>query len=1289
MISTSNEIKLLSHKISSYATSRLENLRHTNPEITGEDLQFNLCPILTDLLLELLPEPVSSIEIEEIISDYDKRYDTDFKLNDYVELGWIRLINGKYIIPYTVYANILRKNPATATPVSEEQTRKTNCLLEVYEKLSKHEKTSIDLNVANNIIQKFSPSINVLFLTDRDILRKNSAGRYYYNSSNNYLELLKNRIISLAWFKIMIDPLALADFRKFLAFIEFCGVWPDKLSDYLPYKTTRKILEFSVNLLNIEPDLLRPEHEVRNDVLDGDNFKRNKEDLEIPNYIFDQNEPYGFYQQLKYYRWYNPDLLSHHNSRSIYLLLIRLVMQLDSVGVHPDEIAIKLIKEHRNPYIRWQILDIITYTFPQLLAHFLYDQELAPLYFELVDKLELRDKWLNKDIGYEKVANTTDKVKGELWMEGYRIYLEMATHSSQPQDFGKGFAAILHYSAKKTFSFNNMNYQISSQQHNHFNKRYAQAILLLSDARMVFENYYPQPVERPLLLTYVLTEIVSALEHTPSFPPRNEFLKLNEAKFDVYIELLRYSDLDFSEHGNHLMYNREVEDLGSKITRVIFSQLLEYLTKTQLTVHTFYDETEVRKAKRGVSEFGQEILDFALVFLHFEKEKLLETLDKNFMEHLNFDLDPENHYDHDREEALKVAIYLKLLLIGYISLGKRKDHTELIAYPVRETMQKLEGMISRLTLNYKNDDQKNGKYDIFSSRRYYFSQDIYSQPLIAMLYNALNSFPKKKAESLIEEYFSDSEDLVELFTALNRIEDKGLKKILTNKIEKLDPAIFIEKAFSLTDLETVLVESVHSDTLYHFALPFLTYLEAHWKKRKASSLESRTFLYNVKLLLALKQKDTKAIREIKLPESLYDNRKINLQAEERKQFYLGLDEFHNLKNYPEAIELFKILLTKKPENVEYAFNLYQAKAFMDLNTGSRSEAKKEWDNFIKKLGESSKADLIPYSNLARSMDLLYYSWEKEDIKFDQTINTLPPLFLFREEFIPTIYENFLRRGMADGGYSFLNKAIAYFQDSGIEISIELEKLKYNAVNDSLIEKVRATLSDLRSLPPKHIPRVLPKILNDKILLEEFILGEIIAGMRVMRNKITAVEAIVHEDHFNDVFLATLRLRFPLYGWEISDQERTGTSPTGIDAGEADIVIKAAGQVLALLEALKLASGDFKKLEEHVLKCAEYSRDHSGYYIVVYYHGERTNFDSFITTYKKDIGRVEFSDQWKYDSNRGFEDLNGEYGSTENMYIAKTLHGSKNFRLYHIIIDLSKNPNPKLTKPKVKKANKKV
>lgn len=1275
MTQINNKLLALSHKLNIYIDKRSFKSHNENPFVNSEDLQHNLSPIVVDFLLELFVDPFSTERISTIIADYNAANSTDITIELFLEKGWLRYINETYVIPLTILSHLFQLeephlyNNVAQTPHHLEH--QINCLLLIYQADKQHKKTSITGTQVNRIITKYNGSLSRQFFVDNEILVKNKAGNYYYNHNNKYHAPLINKICSLVWFRFKKNGIDFPTFRRFLRFIDFTGRWPNELNEYLSYEDQKRIHDFSGHLLKIDADLLQPEEEVRNYVYDSHFDRAAGIEPTIPAYRFVQTEPFKFWQEIQHYRFYNYDLFDHEESRNMHLLMVRFFLQFDYSSEHFQAIK-DALKEQPNPFIKWKLLEAIRFNFPQVLPYFLTDHQLSPIVFEIIDKLEVNQEWYLKDVDYSKNANIMDDLRDELWMDAFNCYLDSALHSPHPEEFGAVFAAILKCLTEKVFSFNSTNYQRSSEQHKRLNIRYSLVIKALTSSRLVMANHYSRTVVKPLLSAFILPEIYKSLDELPEFPKLNEFLKLDTALIDIRVELLKMSNSDFSDNDVYGSVDARLFDLSDNITHSLFKHLLTYFKTNDLTVLRHYQEPEIRKAKRGIGDFGLEIIDLPYLFLHFYKNRLIKTLDYEIKQSLTFDPSKDKYDDHNRQEGHKIAIYLKILLVAYIGLDTRKNTRELKNLPVAETLAELQSLIQHYSLTYNRDLPEERRLDIFSSRLYLFSHDIYHQPLVALLYQALNKFSPKEAESFIDSYFDDSKELDKLFTAFNRIDDKNIREILSQKITSIDADEFIDSAMTVTELETVLLEIVNSKTLYDLADPFLTAIEAHMVKRNLNNkYENLVFIFKIKLLLALKRKDSEGINKLEVPTPPFNHNKLDEAEECRKRLFIGLDKFYNTLDYEAAVKIFQDLNTMYPKNTEYAFYLYFASTLNSLQNNEVSDAKIKWDTFKEGLTPDEKDNITAYYDQARSMDLIYYLWENDDINFDLTISTLPEMYLYQEHLIIPIYKKYLSRNLVDVAFDYLSKAINYLKENGIIIPSELEDISLNAVDDKLIEQLNRNLSQLSSLSADNIPLVIPGKLNGKRRLSEFILGEIISGLKIMRKKIKAVENIVNENHFNDVFLSTLRLRLAVWGWEIADQERTGQSGDGgVDAGEADIVIKSGGNDIAMVEALKLKGRNFTNLEKHVLKCQEYIRDLEYYYLVVYYHGKRNKWDSFKASYRSDIGCISYPNNWDLNSASGFTDLNNTFPNTENMYIGRTVHGTTKIQLYHIIIDLS-------------------
>jgi hypothetical protein len=334
-----------------------------------------------------------------------------------------------------------------------------------------------------------------------------------------------------------------------------------------------------------------------------------------------------------------------------------------------------------------------------------------------------------------------------------------------------------------------------------------------------------------------------------------------------------------------------------------------------------------------------------------------------------------------------------------------------------------------------------------------------------------------------------------------------------------------------------------------------------------------------------------------------------------------------------------------------------------------NKAKQDWDNFVENLTDEEKKELSLFSESIDSNNLHYFVASKDTIRFDQIINKLSKRHLYDEEVTPVIYNFYLERNLHELAYDYILKAEEYFNKEAIPISSTFQKLIDNSESSKLLSKYKISLERIRNLSPSKLPKITPDIINDKQSLGEFILHELVIASKVLIDKIHAIKQITHEDRFNDLFLAILRLRFQIWGWSIHDQARKGSSPTGKSAGETDITIEAGNITISLIEALILEGKNKSLTQKHVLKSFTYAKNLDRYYMIVYFKGAQPKLEHTWLEYKKDIESSIFSSSFTFNKTKSFEDLTSNFEDIHHLRIAKTIHG-ENIEMYHIMINLA-------------------
>lgn len=334
-----------------------------------------------------------------------------------------------------------------------------------------------------------------------------------------------------------------------------------------------------------------------------------------------------------------------------------------------------------------------------------------------------------------------------------------------------------------------------------------------------------------------------------------------------------------------------------------------------------------------------------------------------------------------------------------------------------------------------------------------------------------------------------------------------------------------------------------------------------------------------------------------------------------------------------------------------------------------NKANMEWEQFISSLSDDQRKELIELEQPIASNNLFYLYMVKDSFRFDQTLNRLADPFLYNQELISTVYNYYNERGLYELAYDYIVKAQQYLNKNNIVAEDRQTKIFANAITSKVLEGLKYSFSNIMTLSPDQLVTIVPDILNNKKLLNEFILNEVVQAGRIVVEKIHGVQQITHEDRYNDLLLAVLRLRFPIWGWEIGDQARMGHSVTGKSAGEIDLLVRCAGNTIALFEALILNKKNKTNTQAHVKKTMGYGATLDSYYMIIYYTGGPKGFNKVWKDYKDDAAGAAFPAQYAFDKTKGYEDLSSDYSNVASIKIAKSTHGSR--QIYHIMIDLSR------------------
>ena len=1275
---TQEKLKSLSERLRYLARDKNAYSNYIDQKIKSENLQYNLSLIISHIILKLHFIERSVTVFESIIEEYNESNNTNLTFENFKKIGWIRIISEDVVMPALVNHFIWQvgyyEKEGKPIEIPKDKTDIVRCLLSYYERCFSNARLTITQSELENVLNEYaSKAVTIEFLKERGIIGFDAkSNHYYWQARDEYSRHLRNEIASTLWLLVGGENATFIEFKRFFKLIQGTQIWLENLDGYLTVQNTTKINELAIEFLNSENDLLKSEDEFRKIWLDAKSYLHVDIKNEIPDVDFNYDNTFDFIESVNYHKFRYHDAFDYQRTRSFYYSILKIIVNNESKYLQPFQNTLRILKDTRMPFLVWTLYSEIPSHFSFAIPYLLNDSDLIPIAFKLIDKIEIDNAFLKEQSNTDKTEEECCELKNQLWLEMFDFTLEQFSlfHSD---DEGKGIviAKILIDLAENLFKYNNNN-RNSFIIHNSLRKRYDDALKKLSNQRIKQVNVYPKPFINPKIITSIFPYFVDYLKNKliSTFSNHTKFLSLKSAHFDLSIEILRLGNIQYGE--NEISEVQKLEETTKDLVISLKEYLTEFYSQNEIEVHTYNNGIEIQKAQRGVNEFGFEIIDWGYLFLHFERTKVLDTFHNKFTISLKFNTTADKYDDQNKEQFEKIKLYLKSLMIGFISINQKRGLYEFDGLPVNDTLFYLEKWIKELSLLYSINDLPQSRIDVFNEMFSVFGYDIYYQHLTSLLYKSINYFTDKNPDEFVETYFASSNDIGRMLTATNILDSKEQRYIISKRISEVKIETYIDEVFTTTELQYAVIEAVNSESHWELAKPLIDRIQAHFKSVQHHDENRENLLFQVNLLLAFKEKDFRKLISINIPQkSNFYQKEVN-KMHQVKQFYIALFKLYNDKNYDNAIKLFKSLLTEDTKNIRYAFHIYRAetlKAIDAVNIELLNIANQNWESFVNILKGEEKKGLSELNESIASNSLHYFAVMKDAKRFDQTINTLSKSFVFDEEIIPTVYKFYIERDLHELAFDYIEKAKKYLSQISITIPANIQIIIDNSVSTKLLKSLKRSLECVRGINAKDIPLITPDKVNDKRNLGEFMLCEIVQASKVLIEKIHGIKKNPDEDRYNDLLLATLRLRFQIWDWSIHDQARKGTSPTGINAGETDITIESGNITIALFEALILRGKDKAKTENHVLKSFGYAKNLDRYYMIIYFKGKPTDLDTTWDSYKQDAAACSYSANFAFDIVKNFEDLSSKFDDINHLRIAKTVHGT-NVEMFHVMIDLS-------------------
>lgn len=925
-------ISSLSARLSTFAESERTPKDDERYRINRENAKLNLASVLAQLILKI-NFPVLTKEIfKKIIEDYNAKNNTQLTIDDITDKNWIRFVNGEYLIPevvrHSISLSLSDRSNSSDQEIPNELKDVFKVMQEVYKYLHVDNLYAISRMDLNEVLTK-NPQVTEESLKKKNLLHFNTEkSKFELFSSSDYFRYLTDEIVMELWQLIMEPHQTIENFRHFLKVLMLGPVtWSGNFLRFTDKQALQIFHELAFKFLSEEKDLEYSDKEMEKVYLDSPHFSHNNIFDVVPNIHITASDAYGVIKELRAVGWNYSDLFIHQHTRRVYSLVCHLIIEHPISYIDPYSPLLRLLKLKNRPYLIYIIHFDIKKKHPELIPYLMSDGELAPLFFYMIEVIAISEKIL-KEQGYEERLKEKEEIRSALWLEALSHVLSLiAKHAEKDNTYIHSVSKILLDLAREVFSFNVNYYNYNVIRHNVLRKRYDVALKLLAEVQIDYVNTYPVPKVKPRLFISILPTLFKALNDSPVYPARNEFIHIDASRVDLATEFLKITNIKLFKYEATEDQITQIETLKSEITIYLFKEIKNYFTATSIQVNSYSVKPEERKVKRGVSDFALEIIDWAFIYAHFYKYALLDKLDSEFRNSISIEANAEDsiYSQKNQEEIQKIRPYIKFLILAQIGVTKNKTQLELLGFDVIELLKKLEDKIIYYSLQYSINKLEENKINVFRDSSTFFDGNFYNQALSSMLFVAVNNFAVKKKKSFISDFLSQNNDLSTMLEARNKIDGTDIKKIISDKISAINVDSYIESRFHLSELEDALIESINSETHFDIATSVLHRIEQHMEKVKMNTEQSRNFIYRIKLLLAFKQKNIEELKNIPVPKPDSTFSKIGSENERRKAFYIALHKLYNENNYEEAINSLEALHSQENKNVDFAFHLYRAK----------------------------------------------------------------------------------------------------------------------------------------------------------------------------------------------------------------------------------------------------------------------------------------------------------------------------------------------------------------------------
>ncbi|MBQ4818889.1 hypothetical protein [Aquimarina sp. MMG016] len=1226
-------------------------------------LQYNIVPALVEIFLSGSLTFLKDTDLKKSIKQYNSTQDDKINFEELLKKGWIRLINNEIRVAKKIYS--LGKNGSNRSDLelTEQDSKELDFIKWLPINLDKN--VFIDQTNISQILDKYK--IPVDHLINNSVVISNENGTFKWNNSSRLIANFEQEITALLWSKLEVENNGLESFKKFIKYrLHIINRFPVIQNKYFNRNQKKLLVTLVDELLTNEGDLIDIGFENHKIFLDG--HATHYPNLDVSELKINKEDAYTIYKSYDEFPGSLQNDIIIQDSRIEYSLAIRFLILNDSIQL--DETR-KLLNHLDKPYVVYKILYQLKGYRAHSIPYLMIDEKNFALAFYLINGLGFEAE---KPGAFENsnslIQDSISKLNSFLLLLFEEI-LNAISYLAYQNNIGNSATQITRIFlllSKNTFKFNRNVYDQSLTIHTLSKELYSDCLRIFQNQKVNLKNPTKDFNSLFQLLGHDLVNNISI--ELQQFKSISSIIILPVYLIDLSIEILKISSLHKTTVPNGF------DD--KKIKRKILSTILKrfgkiYKIKSPKKLQ-YSGKTSFINTSFQVDEFGIEVIDwgaFCVQLYNFDK---LESFYKYFSSK-NFDnkISDGVYSNTNLGEAKKLIINFKILMIGYLQLTKNNNTYYVSNRPgTIATIKKiLFEQIKYYALHYNSDIHlSNGYLDIFNFRYFHLTGNPYYKPLLDLFMGIINGLEDiSESKEILNDFFKNNRDLVRLLKTSNLIKHPDLKVTINSLIDKQNVSEF--DTIWRPELENALVESVNSDDHYLKAEEFLKRLESQMKNTSGFHKEEKQdFIYRVKLLIALRKKDLETIKNLEYPKirNFYYNHQH--QITNIKEHYIALYHINIDNDFKRGIEILMELVITEPENINYQFDLYEAKTLNAVKENTiiqtSIEIRNEWE-------KAKREELPEFKNdNLKTIELIHACSQKNTILFDTLINEVSKTYLEEIDVVILFCDFYTERQLPEMAYNLVESAINHNSQFKKPLDNFLS-IKSSYESPKLASKINKALQSLNNISREFVPLSIPDKQNNYNTIDFFILFEIIKAVKLMQTKIVAVESIRNENNYNDIISSILRNRITLWGWDVKQEERSGKSYSndgiGKNAGEVDYTITDSNEDIAMIEAFRLKNIERGNIQKHLKKLYTYNKNLNEYYVLIFFKG-RNGYDQRVWDgYLGEVENTNFPKQLAIDKTKLTEDLSNKFKNIKSIKVARTFHknGSK---IYHLMADLT-------------------